>query len=201
MNLFKEFEMKIEINQLYITNHFEIEDTDPDNLVKIIGNTCSDTFEYKMGARYFSDKGLLYYKDGRVFPQISNEIHKRSILSLANSSDFEGGYGTKIRCDIDKLESYIFSSPSVIFRSSNSKFKMELGGIYVDRMGFIHFINEIGFLPLLENISNDGGDIIFLGGLTTYYQGGITRSKDERSMYDIRYQIVSYDFLKFLLKS
>lgn len=60
-----------------------------------------------------------------------------------------------------------------------------MGRTYIDRMGFVYFINEICYLPHLTDNSNELENIIFLGGATTYYYNGLTRTPEEPSMYDI----------------
>lgn len=180
--------MILEINEIYRTYDFDPTGNDPEDIVKIIDIVDPDTIEYELGARFFSHMGYCYDDSGIRLYQAAAPINKnRNLKRLIEPTDLIHTCYAKPRMPLNTF--MLTLNYKECISVTDPEFNINLGGVYVDRMGFFRFIEHGGFTRCKNEDGPEEWVWKFISGNTTFDVNGRTNI-DKSSMYDIVLQKV-----------
>lgn len=184
----------IQIGKTYITNIFDPEEPNDNDIVTIVGRVYPETIEYQLGFRFVAHNGELYTRDGKckdihaVFEgnglSYINETKPTSpfnIVRTALSQDLKIATEEYARMSLEDCE-----KSDKFIKNDDPKFFMGLGQTYVDRRGMLKFVNKVYRFNDTQLWGPDGG-ARFISNDEGYEPNGKENS-GRLSMYDIIYQ-------------
>lgn len=118
----------LQIDLLYKSNR-------PGYFPHIVGLVQTDTLEFQLGARFFSDDGIFYTENGMFVPKAHYATFDGdlSITGLMSFSDLPETIGRRFRVDDRDLHTYYQKVKPFVVHDG----RVEVGKTFVDRMGFL----------------------------------------------------------------
>ena len=177
-----------EVGKTYIVE-IPWDDTDtnpPKVLVTVAGEVGSATQEYEEGYRFYTDTGMMLFSSGSTTLSDDNPLRLR-LKRLAVAEDFKNSFTAFTSVTVATANLLTCSESDRWRAASDSDFRVSLGEVYVNRMGFLQFVRKV------RNLSED--PTFVAGGSSFNSKGQYLNSdidaeqvKPKPSMHDLLYQ-------------
>lgn len=168
--------MRIEVGKSYIDAEPYAEgETSFTDIITIMGEVLPGTMEYDQGYRFFSQHSLFYTPEGETLLECDcGSTH--SVGRQLTPKDLQDGYTERYQIDINKCDSDLN-----YITKDHPLFRLSLGNVYVNRMGFLVLLDEI--------VHREDGEMLFASDSRTpwLYPNG-SPSLEDKTMFDLIYQ-------------